>query len=145
MGIIQDVLNALQAFELTKIDGQPANKDINKLTTQLTAALATSLAGNGGGKLGHIGIVVLETRYVTLSVSHKLDRPVYPGPYPATVSDDKKTCEKEVAEHNAEVIEFETYMACEAWVRQATVRAVDKEWISEKHNKDIGYQAVEPL
>ena len=80
-----------------------------------------------------------------LSVGHKLDRPVYPGPYPETESDDKKICEKEVAEHNAEVIEFETYMACKAWARQAILNAVYKEWISEKHNEDIGYQAVEPL
>ncbi len=48
-------------------------------------------------------------------------------------------------EHKAEIIEFETYMACKAWTRQAIVNAVDEEWISEKHDEDIGYQAVEPL
>ena len=36
-------------------------------------------------------------------------------------------------------------MACEAWACQAIVKAVDEEWVSEKHDKDIGYQAVEPL
>jgi hypothetical protein len=36
-------------------------------------------------------------------------------------------------------------MACEAWARQAVVKAVDEEWVSEKHDEDIGYQAVEPL
>ena len=41
MGILQDVFNALKEFELTKIDGQPTDKDINKLTMQLTAALVT--------------------------------------------------------------------------------------------------------
>ena len=70
-------------------------------------------------------------------MGHKLDQRIYPGPYPATVSDHKKTREKEVAEHNAEVIEFKTYMACEAWSRQAIVKAVDEEWISKKQNKDI--------
>ena len=80
MGILQDLFNALKEFKLTKIDGQPTDEDINKLTTQLTAALVTISTGNGGGKLGHIGTVVPETRYVTLSVGHKLDRPVYPGP-----------------------------------------------------------------
>jgi hypothetical protein len=145
MGILQDVLNALKEFEPTKIDGQPTDKDINKLTTQLSEVLVTISTGKGGGQLGHIGIVVPESRYVTLSVGHKLDRPVYPGPYPATASDDKKVREREVAEHNAEVIEFETYMACEAWARQAIVKTVDEEWISEKHNKDIGYQAVKPI
>ena len=44
-----------------------------------------------------------------------------------------------------ETIEFETYMACKAWARQAIVQAVDEEWVSEKHDEDIGYQAVEPL
>jgi len=145
MGILQDVYNALKEFELTKIDGQPTDEDINKLTTQLSAALVTISTGNGGGKLGHIGIVVPESRYLTLSVGHKLDRPNYPGPYPATASDDKKIREKEVAEHNAEVNEFETYMACEAWARQAMVKAVNEEWISKKYNEDIGYQAVAPI
>jgi hypothetical protein len=111
---------------------------------QLTAALVTISTGNGGGKLGHIGIVVPESRYVALSKGIKLDQPVHPGAYPATASDDKKAREREVVEHKAEVIEFETYMACEAWARQAIVKAVDEEWVSEKHDEDIGYQAVEP-
>jgi hypothetical protein len=61
MGILQDVFNALQAFEITKIDGQPTDDDINKLTTQLTAALVTISTANGGGTLGHICIVVPES------------------------------------------------------------------------------------
>ena len=145
MGILQDVYNALQAFEITKIDGQLTDDDINKLTTQLTAALVTISTGNGGGKLGHIGIAVPETQYIALSTGPKLDRPVHPGAYPATASVDKKKRETEVVEHKAEIIEFETYMACEAWTRQAIVNAVDKEWISERHDEDIGYQAVKPL
>ena len=145
MGILQDVFNALQAFEITKIDGQPTDDNINKLTTQLTAALVTISTANGGGKLGHIGIVVPDSRYVVLSNGTKLDRPINPGAYPTTASDDKKLREREVAEHKAEIREFETYMACEAWARQAIVKAVDKEWISEKHDEDIGYQAVLPL
>ncbi len=145
MGILQDVFNALQAFKITKIDGQPTDDDINKLTMQLTAALVTISTSNEGGQLGHIGIVVPETRYVVLSKGPKLDQPIHPGAYPAFASDDKKIREKEVAEHKAEIIEFETYMACEAWARQAIVKAVDKEWVSKKHDKDIDYQAVEPL
>ena len=145
MGILQDVFNALQAFEITKIDGQPTNDDINKLTTQLTAALVTISTTNGGGTLRHIVIVVPESRYVALSKGTKLDRPIHPGAYPATASDNKKLREREVAEHKAETIEFETYMACESWACQAIVKAIDEEWISEKHDEDIGYQAVSPL
>ena len=73
MGILQDMFNALQAFEITKIEGQLTDDDINKLTTQLTAALATISTTNGGGKLGHISIVVPESRYVALSKGTKLN------------------------------------------------------------------------
>jgi hypothetical protein len=82
--------------------------DINKLTTQLTAALVTISTTNGGGKLGHIGIVVPKSRYVALSKGTKLGRPINPGAYPATTNDDKKIREQQVVEHKAEVIEFKT-------------------------------------
>ncbi len=36
-------------------------------------------------------------------------------------------------------------MACEAWARLAIVSAVGNEWISERHNEDIGYQGIQPL
>ena len=100
---------------------------------------------NGGGTLGHIGIVVPQSRYVALLTGPRLVQPIHPGAYPATASDDTKTCEKEVAEHKAKIKEIETYMACKAWARLAIVSAVDKEWISERHNEDIGYQGVQPL
>jgi hypothetical protein len=139
MGILQDVFDALKATKITKIDGQPTDDDINKLTTQLTAALVTISTTNGGGMLGHIGIVVPESTYVALLTGPKLVRPVHPGAYPATASDNTKACEKEVTEHKAKIKEFETYMACEAWACLAIVSAVDKEWISKRHNEDIGY------
>ncbi len=127
MGILQDVFDALKAFKIAKIDGQPTDNNINKLTTQLTTALVTISKTNGGGTLGHIGIVVPESRYVALLTSPKSVRPVHPGAYPATASDDTKTREKEVAKHKAKIKKIETYMACEAWARLAIVSAVDKE------------------
>ncbi len=73
MGILQNVFNALQAFEISKIGGQPTDDNINKLTMQLTAALVTISTGSGGGQLGHIGIVVPESRYVILSKGIRLN------------------------------------------------------------------------
>jgi hypothetical protein len=145
MGILQDVFNALKAFKIAKIDGQPMDNDINKLTMQLTAALGTISTTNGGGTLGHIGIVVPQSRYVALSMGPRLVQPVHPGAYPATASEDTKTREKEVAKHKAKIKEFETYMACKAWARMAIVSAVDKEWISKRQDEDIDYQGVHPL
>ncbi len=146
-GSLTDVFDALKAFEITKIDGQPTDNNINKLTTQLTAAVVTISTTNRGGTLGHIVIIVPDTRYAVLSAGPSLVRPTHPGAYPASASasDNMKTRVKEVAKHKASIKEFETYMACEAWARQAIVNVVDKEWISEKHNEDIGYEAVKPL
>jgi hypothetical protein len=111
----------------------------------LTAALVTISTINRGGTLGHIGIVVPESRYVALLTGPRLVRPVHPGAYPATASDDTKTREKEVAKHKAKIEEFDTYMAYKAWARMAIVSAMDKEWISERHNEDICYQGIQPL
>ncbi len=87
MGILQAVFDALKAFKIAKIDGQPTDDNINKLTTQLTAALVTIPTTNGGGMLEHIGIVVPQSRYVALLTGPRLVRPVHPGAYPATASD----------------------------------------------------------
>jgi hypothetical protein len=84
-------------------------------------------------------------RYVVLSMGPRLVRPVHLGAYPATASDDPKTRERQVAEHKAEIKEFETYMASKAWAHLAIVSAVEDEWISERHDEDIGYQGVQPL
>jgi hypothetical protein len=145
MGILQDVFDALKAFEIAKIDGQTTDDNINKLTMQSAAAVVTILTTNGGGTLEHIGIVVPESRHVALLTGPKLVQPVHPGAYPATASDDMKTREKEVAEHKAEIKEFETYMACKIWAHLAILSSVDNKWISERHNEDIGYQGVQPL
>jgi hypothetical protein len=145
MGILQDVFDALKAFKIAKINRQPTDNDINKLTTQLTAALVTISTTNGGGMLGHTRIVVPESIYVALLMGPKLVRPVHPGAYPATASDNTKTREKEVAEHKAKIKEFETYMACKAWACLAIVSAMDEEWISKRHDEDIGYQGIQPL
>ncbi len=72
MGILQDVFNALKAFEIAKINEQPTDDDINKLTMQSTAALVTISTTNGGSTLGHIRIVVPESRYVGLLTGPKL-------------------------------------------------------------------------
>ncbi len=98
MGILQDVFDALKAFEIAKINGQPTDNNINKLLTQLTAALVTISTENGGGTLGHIRIVVPVLRYVVLLTGPRLVQPVHPRAYPATASDDPKTRERQVAD-----------------------------------------------
>ncbi len=42
MGICHDVEQGLEKYEITKIDGQPTDEDLNLLTKELTNAAAAS-------------------------------------------------------------------------------------------------------
>ena len=145
MGVYQNVFDALKGFEISKIDGQPTDEDINKLRTQLTAALVIIETKNSGVRLGHIGIIVPEPRYLILSGGTKFDTPICPRAYPAHVSNDTAIREQQVAEHKAEINEFETYKACMAWACQPLVNEVDDQWISELKDEDLGFQLATPL
>ncbi|KAL7488542.1 hypothetical protein ACHAW6_014128 [Cyclotella cf. meneghiniana] len=135
------MFDALKRFEITKIDGQLVDEDINKLTTQITTALVTIKTKNRGGKLGCIGLSkdILPCPVESSSISQ------FAQEHSQKARDDTKTHDKHVAEHKEEITEFETYKACQAWAHQTILNAVDKEWISELKDEDLGYQLTEPL
>ena len=49
MGVKQDIKESLEKFDITKLDGQPTNEDMNQLTRELKAMLASIPTTNGGG------------------------------------------------------------------------------------------------
>ncbi len=63
MGIKQDIEDSLEKFDITKIDGQPTDEDMNQLTRELGAMLATVPTTNGGGDHGHIGMILDNSEY----------------------------------------------------------------------------------
>ena len=65
MGIRHDVEEGLKKYEITKIDGQPTDKDLNLLAKELTNAAGSVATQNGGGEHGHVGMVVEEAEYIT--------------------------------------------------------------------------------
>ena len=67
MGIRHDVEEGLEKYEVTKIEGQPTDEDLNQLTKELTNAAGSVATQNGGGEHGHVGMVVDEAEYVTFS------------------------------------------------------------------------------
>jgi hypothetical protein len=87
MDIKQDIKDSLDKFELTKINGQPSNADMNHLTLELGAVLATIPTTNGGGDHGHVGMILDETEYTLFSSgATPFTGPKNPGPFPTTVS-----------------------------------------------------------
>jgi hypothetical protein len=60
MGIRHDVEQGLEKYEITKIDGQPMNEDLNLLIKELTNAAGSVATQNRGGEHGHVGMVIDE-------------------------------------------------------------------------------------
>ena len=61
MGIRHDIEEGLEKYEITKIDGQPGDEELNKLTKELTNALGSVATELGGGEHGHVGLIVEDT------------------------------------------------------------------------------------
>ena len=69
------------AKHLPKHDGEPMCEIINKLMQLLYANAATLPTTLGGGRHGHIGIIMQPTLYTTLSTV-AYNTPTDPGPLP---------------------------------------------------------------
>ncbi len=105
MGIKQDIKDSLKKFNITKIDGQPTDEDMNQLTQELRAMLATVTTTNGGGDHGHIGMILDNLEYASFSTSsNSFIVPKNPSPFPSTVSTDEVDCLCQLAEHNKSII-----------------------------------------
>lgn len=61
MGMKKDIEENLKQFEITKINDQLANKDMNQPTCELRAILANISSTNGAGDHGHIGMTLDNT------------------------------------------------------------------------------------
>ena len=146
MGVKQDVEESLKDYFITKIDGQPSKEAISKLKLELSEGLASIPTLNGGGRHGHIGLIIPNAEYVKFSHNNApydiLDNP---GPYPTTVDKDTVVRERQIAEHKAEIKEYETQLGVASWARKAIVGAVDAEWLSEIRNPHVGFNHKTPF
>ena len=81
MGIRHDVKQGLEKYEITKIDRQPTDEDLNLLMKELTNATGSVTTQNGGGEHGHVGMVIHEAEYITFSNNGaRFLVPTNPGP-----------------------------------------------------------------
>ncbi|KAL7489254.1 hypothetical protein ACHAW6_014843 [Cyclotella cf. meneghiniana] len=108
MGIKQDVEESLKDYFITKIDGQPSEEAISKLKLELSSGLASIPTLNGGGRHGHIGLIIPTAEYTTFSHNNTpydiLDNP---GPYPTIVDPNDLVRERQIAEHKGEIHKYE--------------------------------------
>ena len=139
MGICHDVKEGLEKYEITKIDGQPMDEDLNLLTKELTNAAGSIATQNGGGEHGHVGMVVKDAEYITFSRSGaSFQVPTNPGPYPASFDQDKIIRMRQIAEHKVEIVEYETYLGVENYLRRMIVKSLDHKWPLLSHLRNVG-------
>ena len=145
MGIYHDVKEGLEKYEITKIDGQPLDEDWNLLTKDLTNVAGSIATQNGGGEHGHVGMVVKDAKYINFSRSGaSFQVPTNPGPYPTSVDSDKIIRERQLAEHKAEVIEYETYLRVEKYLHRMIVKSLNHEWLAKVESEMMGFNHLSP-
>eukprot|EP00956_Cyclotella_meneghiniana_P015995 scaffold25033_cov43-Cyclotella_meneghiniana.AAC.1 len=68
MGIRHNVEEGLEKYEITKIDGQPGDEELNKLTKELTNALGSVATELGGGEHGHVLVIRIMMKILKESI-----------------------------------------------------------------------------
>lgn len=145
MGLRADIIQGLEKYGITKIEGQPTEEDLTQLTLELSNALGSVATTLGGGEHGHVGMIIDEAEYVTFSRNgEKFVAPTNPGAYPSSPDADAVIREQQIAEHKAKQDEFITHQAVEAFARQVIANAVESEWLAEIKSDTMGYNHVTP-
>ena len=145
MGIRHDVEEGLEKYEITKIEGQPTEEDLNQLTLQISNAVGSVATSLGGGEHGHVGIIIDQTEYITFSKgAATFDVPTNPGPYPKSPDADAVAREQQIAEHKALQDEYQTYLGVESFVRRKIVESIDDEWLAEIKSETMGFNHLHP-
>ena len=67
MGWKIDIEESLKDLHITKIEGQPNNRNLMKLPSELLAIAMSIPTGNGGGSHGHMGMLLDDSKYRSFS------------------------------------------------------------------------------
>ena len=95
MGIQEEIKAKIVDKPVSRIHGQPSDLSVTVLTRELVKLASSVKTKLGGGKHGHIGLVLDDTKYTTISDGNKsFVIPAHPGSYPANVSADAAMREK---------------------------------------------------
>ena len=145
MGIKQDIKDSLKKFNITKIGGEPTNKDMNQLTQELGAMLATVPTTNGGGDHGHIGMILDDSEYTSFSTGSNTFVVSNSRPVPSTVSTNEVDHLSQLAEHKQHIIEYKTYQGCLQATRTKIIQVINPKWLGDLLSKCLGFTHCTPI
>ena len=140
----QDTTEAkIAAKHVTKITGQPTDRDLTLLKKELVKIAGKEATSLGGGKHGHIGILMKEADYKAISNGGvEFAIPSHPGHHPTTLSTATGTREKQLLKHKAELTTYETCQGVISGIKELIAGAVSTEWLEEINDDILEFQNV---
>ena len=139
---VEDIVSKFPIKALPPINGEPTYSGINDMMQALYANAATMQTTLGGGRHGHIGMIMKPALYATLS-QVAYEKPEDPGPLPVygrTASDQVRQNVDNEFHENKRVYEnhYNTDLALKALI----IEAVDKVYLDEKYDRYTGFLTV---
>ena len=130
--------------KLPQIHGEPTYETINDMVQHMYANAATIATPLGGGQHGHIGLIMKQALYQTLSETPFI-APPDPGPLPVYNPNIRYTGadrEAVATAHKETRRIFDTYTNVDHALKKQIIEAVDDIYLEEQRNRYTGYLAV---
>ena len=141
MGIRTDIRDKIRKETVTKIHGQPTSHDLTNLEKEIISILANIPTTLGGGNHGHVGVIMDQVDYNTMTTGIDFVNPVNPGIYPAGLALNAAagTRAREEAIHKELIAQFETFEGVKLGTKDLILEAVDNEYLSEIEHDTLGF------
>ena len=141
MGIRTDIRDEIRKETVTKIHGQPTSHDLTNLEKEIISILANIPTTLGGGNHGHVGVIMDQVDYNTMTTGIDFVNPVNPGIYPAGLALNAAagTRAREEAIHKELIAQFETFEGVKLGTKDLILDAVDNEYLSEIEHDTLGF------
>jgi hypothetical protein len=140
----QETQKAVAECTVTKIYGQPTNRDIDRLEDELIAIASSFHSDLGGGLHGHAGLVKSIADYELIAPGTPFIFPANPGVYPQGVIPAAQRPQRE-AEHKALIAQFQTCVGASKGLKDLVLKAVEEDYLLELRAVGIAYLNVTPL
>jgi hypothetical protein len=131
MGIQTEIQDEIRKETVTKIHGQPTSHDLTILEKEIIAILANIPTSLGGGRHGHVGVIMNSMEYNTMTGGIDFINPVNPGIYPMglAVNAAAGTRARAEAEHKELINQYETFKGVCLGAKDLILEAVNNKYL----------------
>ena len=123
-----------QYADLTPIQGEPKNDSLKTLINELTANAQTVHSNLGGGANGHLGLILMPTKYAVIAPGTPYIRPNYPGALAIPPGTTNIQAQMLTEQHHHALQEFRESEAVHNALIQQVVKAVDPMYLKALRN-----------